>query len=214
MDPKRILISALIAGVFSCHLLSQSPETVVISGVLTDINEQSISGKMITTQLEMITSGDTLFHFETGLQTGEEGDFTFFVKELPRIFKEDEAGGSADLVLTIIPAEEDEWMPEESFQVSYSLERSSPGTYMMTRFEGQKMNALQSDPVWSFSDIYPFGYLETMFIISFSENLTDPGELIEIARQMMPEAVEEAAPAPAEKRGIKGGYAVGGYHKK
>lgn len=214
MDLKTTLTTVLLAGVFSCHLLAQNPETIVVSGILKDIEEQPVSQEKITTRLEMITSGDTLFHFDTGLQTEKNGNFTFFVRELPAIFREDEAEGSANLVLTLIPADESDWMKEEKFQVSFTLEKSSPESYTMTRFEGQEMNQHHSDPVWSFSDIYPFGYLETMFIISFSDSLTDPAEMISIARQMMPEVHEEASPAPAQKRGIKGGYAVGGYQKK
>jgi len=205
---------AIFAGCMSFNLSAQSPETIIITGTLADINEDRIAGEQCDVKLTMISQNDTVAAFNTEVSTDENGRFTYYVSDLPELFGEAGRSDSVRIVLTIIPSTENDWMEETAYPVSYTLLKKGPHQFVMKRFEGQVLEHAYSEPVGTFSDSYPFGYLATSFIISFSTDMKDPEVIIEAARQMMPEEMEEAAPPPSDKRGIKGGYAVGGYHKK
>lgn len=79
------------------------------------------------------------------------------------------------------------------------------------RFDGQQLNIANLNPVFRFNDVRPFDHLSSIFMISFSKELNNPQEIIQICSKTKIGTDENAAPS---KRGIKGGFAVGGYNKK
>ncbi|MEX0988561.1 MAG: hypothetical protein WD052_13870 [Bacteroidales bacterium] len=201
---------------------AQSPVTILFNGVLTDIEDTSISNDTVNIDFTIISSDEEpLFNKKITVPTTAAGEFMADFTNLPELFNSSANRQLVDIVVVMNSVNGASWMDQKDFMVKYHFEKLGNEEYSITRFEGQTMEHYDMHPLWDFNDVYPFGYLNSRFMISFSTELSDPNSIIAILDDIpVPEEVyEEAAPAPMAappppQRGVKGGYAVGGYKKK
>lgn len=202
------LVSLLMV---SGSLFSQTPETMIINGILSDMDSDPISRQNCDVLLSFVSSNEKLLYsVERKISTNEKGEFTLILGEIPDMFSSTDDKELVDMIMEMKGESGSTWLPEGKFSVKYHIEKTSTMEFKITRFEGQQMNQSSSSPVWMFHDLYPLAYLKNTFMISFSEELSDPEAIIQICRDMSP----PEADSPAKERGIKGGYAVGGYKTK
>ena len=209
---KHISLLAILA-ISASLLIAQTPVTIIFNGSLTDIEGEAVAGEKCFVNITYTgESGDKLHNETTSVVTDDRGSFSLVQNELPLLFKETSSGNTVSIQVEISAAENAEWLNDETFSIKYHLSRTAPEAYEMTRYEGQKLNYTYQGPVWVFSDVYPFGYLKSTFMISLSDEYKDPDKLRIICNKMQG-ASEDVAPDAPAKRGLKGGYAVGGYQK-
>jgi hypothetical protein len=190
----------------------QDPVTIVFSGTFTDIGETIVPAAACDITFSMIQQEKILLEQTATVTTDDSGNAAFFVTGIPEVFNDEELQ-TVDVIITLRAKEGSEWMLEDEFMVKYHLEKAGPDGYRMIRFEGQRLDYAFSDPVWYFTDVYPFGYLKSKFIVSFSDRISDPESVIAIFNEQIVPSLEAVPPAPVE-RGLKGGYAVGGFKKE
>lgn len=201
---------------------SQNPSTIAIKSLLTNIEGEAVANAAIDASLFVLNSeGLKCFETEKSLVTKNDGSFALYIQDLPPIFSMGSGSDPAVIQLTITSPGGDSWLEEDKFMVKYLLTISGYAgntEYALTRMEGQKLNHEYATDIWKFDDIYPFAYIQSSFLFSFNEDITDTESLI-LAADALFEASEEedmvepSAPPPAS-RGVKGSPAVGGYKKK
>jgi hypothetical protein len=216
---KKFIFCAILLATFtfSAELLrAQNPTTLICEGTLTDIDGNFVSGEDCLVSFSLTNSKDkVLFENEYTLTSDNSGELLFVVKNLPALFTDDAKEEFANLEINLKSAENSSWLEEGEFSTNYKLVRKGADDFVMTRYEGQTLNFSLMSPVWEFSDIYPLGYLSSRFMISFSSDIADEESIILICKMMHGDDAnfEDKETAPPSKRGIKGGYAVGGYKK-
>jgi len=204
----------LFSGVF---LIAQNPITLIWEGTLTDINGAFVANEECLVSLSIETSDEeVLFKNESAVTTNETGEFLYLAETLPPVFSDNWEKELVDIEISIKAAEGASWLEEDEFVIKYHFEKNKIDSFTMTRFEGQVLNYSKLNPIWQFTDLYPFGYLNSTFMISLNKEFADPESIMTICKMMQNEIEKipptKAEPAPA-KRGIKGGYAVGGVKK-
>jgi len=212
--PLKFLAMTLLF--YPVLLFSQSPVTIVFGGQLSDMDEVILANKEGMMEFSIINGEEKqIGEYSSTFTTNELGKFMVSFNELGTIFNEMKTAEIANFLITLKPAEGEDWLPDEKFTVKYHLQKIAPDDYKMTRYEGQVLNYSYRMPVWLFTDLYPLAYLKSTFMISFSEDISDAKEIIGICEEMseghdMKKSEDEVAP----NRGVKGGFAVGGYKAK
>ncbi len=206
---RSMIALAALAVLLHTGINGQDPATIIFFGVLTDIEERIVTSEPCEITFTMVRQGEKLLEQSVKVTTDSLGIAAFYITEIPDVFTDLELQ-TVDIVITLRAEESSGWMLEDEFMVKYHLEKAGPDGYRMNRFEGQRLDYAFSDPVWNFADIYPFGYLKSRFMISFSDNLSDPETIISISNEQIMPSLQSVPSAPVE-RGLKGGYAVGGY---
>lgn len=214
MKTKRHFLLAVIAIFVSMGFtFAQSPVAIVLHGQLINMEKTPLAEKDGILDFTIKNKDEaSLCEYTFTFTTDEGGMFTIFITEMVDIFTATSSREIADLLIDIYPAEGEDWLPDGKYKVKYHLEKVMADEYKMTRYEGQTLNYSYRLPVWQFTDIYPLGYLKSSFIISFGEDVADPEKLIAIGKEMGGGLGETEEAEAAPKRGVKGGYAIGGYN--
>lgn len=200
----------IILMLFTDLLNGQSPVTIVFKGALADDQELAIKNESCAITAEIRNSQEQLFYQTEGqVITDDRGVFIFPLTDLPALFST--PTGMVELTLQI--TSNSSWLAEGKFSVKYHIQRIAANNLQITRFEGQKLNKEIFNPLEIYSDVYPLAYLKGVFLLSFTEELKDPDKILGIYLEMDHPEVENA-PSPPADRGVKGGYAVGGYKTK
>lgn len=199
----------IIFSFASTTLMGQGPSGMVYEGILSNIEGEILTETSISVTFKIEKSGrEVLFDKLLEKKTNEYGKFFVRAATIPDA---DLSEGKLSIEIVLHPEENDIWMEEKDFKLKYYLEMPEEDEYSMTRFEGQKLTSASTKPVWVFSDSYPFGYLSSTFMVSFSKEITNPEEIILISNKLRPQVEENESPA---NRGLKGSPAVGGYKKR
>lgn len=211
MKTKVIRFSfVVLLIVFSGSVQGQSPVTIVFRGTLADVEKLAISNETCEIKAEILNSRENLLYQTEGqFVTDDSGKFIFPLRDLPPILSS--TSSLVDISFQI--TSEAAWLPGGKFLVKYHLQQISNEELQLTRFEGQKLESLKAGPLYVYSDKYPLAYLKGVFLLSFTEDLQEPERMVQLYLEMTGPKVE-GAPAPPADRGIKGGYAVGGYKTK
>jgi len=218
---RKLLLLVITVSIFTV-VNSQNPSTIVLQSQLTDIEGEVVQNAALTTSIIILNSaGQQCFESEETLSTDGNGVFQISIQDFKPLFIKKSDSDPVVIQLTIKSDDEAGWLEEDEFIVKYLLKSESFDgfiEYSITRMEGQKLNFEYQSDIWMFTDIYPFAYMRSIFFFSFNEDITDPESLLLAAKSMFDtkEAAEESemeSPPPPSSRGIKGGYAVGGYNK-
>jgi hypothetical protein len=213
---KRLILMATALITLLAPTLGQSAYELSFQGHLADIEGVSIVNESfnLTVQVLPAGSGDVLYEFTTIESTDQEGWFGFTISSITD-FMADEGIIRNPVVIRMVffPNENTRWMKAGSdFLVTYSLEPGEPSAAMfsMTRMEGSDLQAHSEEHLFAFKDLYPFAYLTGGFL------MTDQPP---IGAQSVTDLREWLTPNPLDEnddtsRGVKGGFPVGGYHKK
>ncbi|MFC2090128.1 hypothetical protein ACFLT1_05065 [Bacteroidota bacterium] len=196
-------------------LIAQSPVTIIYKGAINHDNGLPVINEVCTVYFSIInTEGNIYCNKEVQITTSDSGTFVMAIEEIPSIFEENSERKEAGIHLKINAAEGSNWLTKNPLEMIYILEKTSADEYVMYTFEGQSLSFKTMKPVWEFSDINYTDQLFNKFIVSFNEEYADI-ESIEVISKMINGStdIKKATPSP-RKRGIKGGFAVGGYKKK
>jgi hypothetical protein len=225
---KRLFSILTILMIFASGMMGQQPVSIVYQGTLTDMEGDVITGKKIRADMAFLdTEGNTIYSFFKETAVDDYGTFGIEAENIPEWVLE----GKTHLIrISLFSMGEDDWLMDGKFDLDYTLIDESAGdehAFVMKRFEGLILDAVNEGELWQFTDLYPFAYLSSRFMISFNKEISDPEDIQILCNEffnepawkedaMMEKASEEGmAPVEAPKarsRGIKGGYAVGGYH--
>jgi hypothetical protein len=172
------------------------------------MNEAPLANVECTFLFSIVNSNEeNLFESEANLISTDLGNFTIVFQNIPSIFSDNSSKEMVDLV--IVMSSDGEWLENGRFLLKYHLTKLGPESYNITRFEGQELNINFKHPIWEFRDLYPLAYLSSKFMISFNPDLTDPDKIIQACYELDPS--QNITAPPSKSRGVKGGYAVGGY---
>ena len=152
-------------------------------------------------------AGAILWEKTFQIKTDDDGWFGFDLEEFDDLFENDKSelvDISVNLVFT--PLTEGNWRPQgNDFPVSYTITRiirNDSILFTMTRVPDKiKLTIMQQDYTLFYYDTYPFSWLQGGFILS-------PASIPANVETLQSFIVRGAS------RGIKGGFAVGGYSKK
>lgn len=220
-----ILLNITVASLLLCVTVSgQSPSTILFSGDISDIENNPIAEKEFTTNIIFSSSETEIVSFKEETSSNINGEFLLVLNDLPELFTKEMENQKIDILITLVSDED--WLDEEEFSVKYSFEKqmiedpeanndSKKVLFEINRFEGQKLSSLNTNTLFKFTDAYPFAYLKSEFFVSFSEDITDPDSIIiPLLKEEHQQQKAKDISTPAKSRGLKSGYAVGGYNKK
>ena len=220
MKPRTIknLIIALLLFTTMFSGYSQGSVRLNFEGIMKDIEENRIAEDEFKLLINVISnpSGDILLEKSHTLLTDKQGWFGFDIGEFDRFFSMDQSGTSTIFInLELIPTRNSKWIEQgRNFPVSYKIlkvTKSDSLLFEIARMEGSRAEELRFsnlDDMLFFRDTYPFGYLQGGFMISLDLS----SEKLAILRNIIDEDSDASGEA-TKSRGVKGGFAVGGYRK-
>lgn len=219
---KRILSLLTILLTGTLILSGQKPVTIVYQGTLTDMEGEIIANKQIRADLSFLDEqGNSVYSVIEEDRISENGTFDLTVMDIPEWISDDNA---YRIRITLYSTTGENWLMDGTFDLDYTLTAEKAGnayTYTLKRFEGLILDARNEGQLWQFNDLYPFAYLSSRFMISFNSDIKEPEDVEILCNEFFnapgrgeDAMMEKAAPAAESKtrsRGLKGGYAVGGY---
>ena len=206
---------SMILLLFMTHVLdAQDPVVIVFSGTLASVNTVISNRKCDIEFFMQDGAGEPLLLRKVKVNTDSSGRFAFFIKDMPVVFKNGVRSPSVKMTLHIQPVEKLAEFKEEGLYVEYTMFKNGMTGYEMKRWDDQELKTFNQQHLWTFSDEYPFALLTGNFYISFSGHLTDVDQIYRNGRLLQQQSSPGVGAAPVPQRGIKGGYAVGGYKKK
>jgi hypothetical protein len=202
-------------------LTGQKPVTIVYQGTLTDMEGDIISDKQIRADLSFLDDqGNSVYSVIEESRISEYGTFDIAVEDIPEWISDD---NTYRIRITLHNTAGENWLLDGTFDLDYTLTAEKTGstyTYILKRFEGLILEARSEGQLWQFNDLYPFAYLSSRFMISFNSDISEPEDVEILCNEFFntpgegEDAMKKAAPAAQSEqrsRGLKGGYAVGGY---
>ncbi len=218
---RKLLLLVLTVSMYT-GAYSQNPSTILLQSQLTNIDGEIVKNTELTTSIIIINAaGKQCYKSKETLFTDGEGIFQLSIQDFNPLFIKKSESDPVVIQLTIVSDDENKWLEEDEFEVKYLLKSEIYDGFMeysITRMEGQKLNYEYQSDIWMFTDVYPFAYIRSMFLLSFNDDITDPESLLLAAKSLfdkqgVAEDMEIESAPPPSSRGIKGGYAVGGYNK-
>lgn len=181
----------------------QGPSVIFYTGILKK-EKIPVSHQKLAVLFEVISfENQTIVSRSVKIETDKSGLFSFYADSLPAFFIDSEHDQSVNISLSITPLEKVNMMDSKLITAKFQLKRIQ-GQYKFTRLtDNQEMNYAYELPIWSYSDQYPDGYLFSYFILCTGKEQCEISELIDTGARIMPRK--------ELKRGVKGGFAVGGY---
>lgn len=153
-------------------------------------------------------SGQTIKETKYSITTDKEGWFGFEIPDFQNIFGNRTGTSEVTIQMELFPTAISRWASQgNDFMVTYTVKkvpRNDSLLFEITRIDRSILDFSQLDDVLLFTDNYPFLYLKGGFMLSVNyteENLVGLRYAISGAEV-------------TKSRGIKGGFAVGGYQKK
>lgn len=214
----QTIIFTLLFSFAATSLFSQGSVRLNFEGIMKDIEENRIAEDEFKLLINVISnpSGEILLEKSHTLLTDKQGWFGFDIGEFDRFFTLDQSGTSTIFInLELIPTRNSKWIEQgRSFPVSYKIlkvAKSDSLLFEIARMEGsraEELRFLNQDDMLFFRDTYPFGYLQGGFMISLDLS----SEKLAILRNIIDEDSDTSGEA-TKSRGVKGGFAVGGYRK-
>jgi len=204
MPVKNVLKGGLIwlltlAG--ALQISAQSAVFVEFHAQLTDIEENPItedSCELMITLVDQL-SGETLYTATTHTATDAQGWIGLDLgKQLIR------AGLKLQLVFK--PTAATKWLEQgDKFSINYRFEKGNGlNGVAVVRSEGTELELITVNGASIFSDPYPFAYIKGGFLLS---KAPVPEQVLALRQK-----IDAGYELPS--RGVKGGFAVGGYNKQ
>ena len=214
MKPARMfrLFIALIMVLSVIPVISQGSLQLNFQGMMKDINENIIREDEFDLSVKVLEepSGKTLWESKYSMKTDNNGWFGFEIDEFESFFK-GEQKEELTVHFGLFPTERSRWIEKDSdFMVTYTIKkviRNDSLLFTITRLEGTELLFSQFEDVLFFNDSFPFAYLLGGFMLSV--NTTDAN--LSNLRSVI--SGDDPAPEEVRSRGMKGGFAVGGYRK-
>ena len=187
-------------------LATVGPSVIFYTGIIkngdyTAIEEElNVKFEIISAENKAIVSRSV-----TDIKTDLDGKFSFYANEIPPLFSYSDKSQSVDLKLTITSLTYGTRI--KNFTVTFRLINNMDAYNIIRLDDNKKMKENHEVPIWSFADNHLFLYLTSHFILCTSR---EPWEISKIA--IMGSRIMPGYEEPKElKRGLKGGFAVGGY---
>jgi len=193
---------------------AQGPEAIVFFGTLTS-NDTYLANQGCNIEFSLVSEAhEPLLVRRVDLSTDSSGHFAFYIRDIPAVFTSGSRIPSVKIAISIQAADTYALFGKEGIYVEYTLRKTGLTGYTIARMDNQEMEHSYDQQVWSFWDINPYTYLTGSFYISFYKNLTDVNRIYQLGWEQQQRSVPEVGTLAPKHRGIKGGYAVGGYKKQ
>lgn len=194
---------------------AQEPVVIVFNGTLASSETQTANRDCHIDFFMHNEALEPLLVRSVKVSTDSAGQFAFFIRDIPAVFTSGARIPSAKITIAIQPNAASAGAGMEDTRVEYTLRKTGLTGYSITRMDNQVMEQSYDQQVWSFWDVSPCTYLTGSFYISFYNNLTDVNRIYQLGwqQQMKMQQGPGAGAVTPLQRGIKGGYAVGGYKK-
>jgi len=207
---KPLIITTLINLSLS-SLFSQESLQLNYQGIIRD---KIIEGSFrLNINILSETESITLWKNSLLIATDDKGWFGFEIKDFERFFDEHHVNSSTlTIQLALSPTEDTRWNDaNNSFEISYTIKRfvrSDSLLFQITRMDDAELLFHQFEDVLFFSDPYPFSYLQGGFMLSLD---TTHEKLVNLRANIKRDP--DSSGEETKSRGIKGGFAVGGYSR-
>lgn len=214
MRITRNLAAIILSFLAVNTAIAQEPAAIVFYGTLAS-NDTYIANQRCNIEFSMISEvHEPLLVRRVDLSTDSLGHFAFYIRDIPAVFTSGARIPSVKMAISIQAADTTSLLGSEGMNVTYTLRKTGLTGYTITRMDDQEMAHSSDQQVWSFWDVDPYTYLTGSFYISFYKNLTDVNRIYQLGWEQQQRSTPEMDTVPPTQRGIKGGYAVGGYKKK
>ena len=211
---KRIIyftiIQLLITGFSHSPLLAQDNLQMYFEGIMKSGGEEPVPYSLDEMDVELsmhdLDLMNTLWESKFLARTDSLGFFGFEIINIDQYFEKTE-NGTILLEVGLLPTANSRWETSgNNFSMSYSIHkivRNDSILFEITRLvDSQKLPFLEDNGILLLYDEYPFSFLQGGFIISLNRRDDSLASLKKILTGEI-------------SRGVKGGFAVGGYrHKK
>ncbi|MFZ5941588.1 MAG: hypothetical protein ACOYXB_13530 [Bacteroidota bacterium] len=191
----------MLAPVMTINICAQNAVFTEFHAQLTDIDEMKIAGDTcdLTISLTDLQTGETLYTTSIKACTDESGWIAV------NLGKQALKPGMK-LQLDFLACDQSHWLGKgEKFSISYRFEKGSGMNGVgIVRSEGTELELTTIDGASVFNDPYPFAYIKGGFLISKGPK---PEQILALRQK-----IDASYELPS--RGVKGGFAVGGYNKQ
>ncbi|MDF1571060.1 MAG: hypothetical protein P1P82_05525 [Bacteroidales bacterium] len=214
MRITRNLVAVILAFLAVNTANAQEPAAIVFYGTLAS-SDTYIANQECNIEFSMISEvHEPLLVRRVDLSTDSSGHFAFYIRDIPAVFTSGARIPSVKMAISIQTADSSSMLGSEGIHVTYTLRKTGLTGYTITRMDNQEMEHSYGQQVWSFWDVDPYTYLTGSFYISFYKNRTDVNRIYQLGWEQQQRSVPEMDTISPTQRGIKGGYAVGGYKKQ
>jgi len=203
---NRIVAKTILAGTalfmaLSMNLSAQQQVFMEFHAQLKDIDENPIVNDscQVRIMLHDLETGDLLFLTEA--VTGTDSDGWLSID-----FGKQAVGPDMKFELMFSPVENTTWLEAgEKFSIYYTFDKGSGmNGIQLSRSDGSELEMITVDGASLFTDTYPFAYIQSGFLFSKGPK---PEQVLALRQK-----IDKSYELPS--RGVKGGFAVGGYNKQ
>lgn len=207
---STIKISSSLFILIFCLNISkaQSPVSMIYQGVLNSEGNEAISHKNIMLKITFLTPSNEEITYKDTLKTDELGSFSYALYDIPKMFNKTgneivRANIEIDLLENVKGVES---ITDVEYSLSKEIQKKQYAYKMVRNSDFKEMYSIQKRDNWGFSDEYPFGHLCSAFKFTTQEGKTEAKNI-----DVTFDEKKCCIPFPSKTRGLKGGFAVGGY---
>ncbi|MBN1132763.1 MAG: hypothetical protein JXR52_05865 [Bacteroidales bacterium] len=204
----RLLYLSLIIAAVTAPLKAQKFLQLNYQGILSAGDERIAQNPFNLNVKVLNQSGDRVLWKETfSLTTDSQGWFGFEINDFDRFFNPESNVSLLSVKMELAPSVSSTW--KEGLSVAYSITRlfeNDSVFFKISRMDESELTFLEYQDALFYRDMYPFIYLQGGFMLSLDET---PDQLNSL--RMSIEGDSAAAGEKVKSRGLKGGFAVGGY---
>jgi hypothetical protein len=215
INRKLILTTAVLFGLLVTGT-AQKAIDLNFQGMLADIQSNRITNEQFDLSIKLLSeSGTVLWETRSVSKTDEEGWFGFPISDVSRfLMDQGQVKNSVIIRMEFLPNAMTKWMRKgDDFMVSYTLApeiEDGQLAFKMTRMEGSELTVHSEDHLYAFKDQYPFAFLTGGFLLTDKPPVNKSSK--EDLRHWL--APDEDAQEGTASRGVKGGFATGGFRQK
>lgn len=213
---KRMILSTAVLLGLVLSGMGQSTFDLNFQGMLADIQSNRIANEQFDLSIKVLSeAGASLWEVKSAAKTDEEGWFGFPIQGFSRfLLDQGQIRETVVIRMEILPNEMTKFLRKgDDFMVSYTVKPSQVGgelNFSITRMEGTDLAVHSEEHLYAFKDQYPFAFLTGGFLLT-DKPPVNKGSEADLKQWVSPD--EESVEGTAS-RGVKGGFATGGYRKK
>ena len=196
----------------TASIKTEGPSVIFYTGILKNDRYTAVKEEL-NVRFEIVTPDrqTILSRSVHDIHTDLAGKFSFYIDEIPPLLDASGNNQSVELRLSVTSLASGSPIKNEMQSVSFRLNHNM-GTYKIVRLigsngnAGPEMNYAYELPIWSYADQYPDGYLTSHFILCTGREPWEISKIVATGARIMPGYEQKEL-----QRGLKGGFAVGGY---
>jgi len=198
---KPALLSLLIGLLFSMDLAAQQPAYLEFHALLRDIDDEIIANDSCMLKILLGNQETDQFVFLATIMTGTDNDGWMTVN-----FDKQTVAPGMKVILEFTPTARTKWLEKgDKFSINYSfVEGNGLNKTAVVRSDGSELETNNINGTTIFTDSVPFAYIQAGFLLT--------KELKPDLALALRKKIDAGYELPS--RGVKSGFAVGGYNKQ